>query len=320
MSRPDFTRWMPAHLHRLPGGELRVEWCHVGERRFTEPFFEQSLHSLMRVPFNLLFRQQTGLEEMLEWSRQSPGIPPTGLVFHMSRCGSTLVSQMLGRLERHLVLSEPPALDNLLRATRAWPEERRVEAVRAWFSASAQPRGGEDRFFVKLDAWHALELPLLRRAFPETPWVFLHRDPVEVLVSALRQPGRSLIPGAMQDYLPQFDVLTSVSMPQAEYIAQVLAACCNAALDQLPCPGGLALDYRELPEAVTSIIARHFHLDPSPAEIETMHTAAAFHAKEPQTTFQPDTEAKHRAATEAIRDACEAFLTPLHQKLLALNA
>lgn len=320
MNTPDLTTWMPVRLLRRSGEEIRVEWCHVGRTRFTEPFFEQDLHQLMRVPFNMLFRQQTTLEEMIAWSRQSPGIAPTGFVFHMSRCGSTLVSQMLGRLERHLVLSEPPALDTLLRATRAWPEERRVEAVQAWFSASAQPRNGEDRFFVKLDAWHALELPLLRRAFPDTPWIFIHREPVEVLVSSLRQPGHSLIPGAMQDYLPQFDVHTSVSMPQADYIAQVLAACCKAALDQLPCANGLVVEYPELPGAVTDRIARHFGLSLSPAEIETMNAAASFHAKEPKTSFAPDSETKRREASAAIQDACADFLAPLHQKLRASNA
>ncbi|MBL9132710.1 MAG: sulfotransferase [Verrucomicrobiaceae bacterium] len=310
---------MPVRLLRCSGEEIRVEWCHVGRTRFTEPFFEQNLHQLMRVPFNVLFRQQTTLEEMIAWSRQSPGIPPTGFIFHMSRCGSTLVSQMLGRLERHLVLSEPPALDTLLRATRAWPEERRIEAVRAWFSASAQPRSGEDRFFVKLDAWHALELPLLRRAFPETPWIFIHRDPIEVLVSALRQPGYSLIPGAMQDFLPQFDVQTAVSMPQADYIAQVLAACCQAALNQLPCANGLAIDYRELPGAITGRIARHFGLDLSPVETATMRTAETVHSKSPREPFSPDSQDKQQSATAAIHTACANWLVPRVEKLRGLR-
>jgi hypothetical protein len=50
-------------------------------------------------------------------------------------------------------------------------------------AALGQARAGETRLFLKLDCWHMRDLPLFRRAFPNTPWVFLYRDPVEVLVS-----------------------------------------------------------------------------------------------------------------------------------------
>ena len=43
-------------------------------------------------------------------------------------------------------------------------------------AALGQPQHPEERaLFLKLDAWHTLELPLLQRAFPGVPWVFLYR-------------------------------------------------------------------------------------------------------------------------------------------------
>lgn len=51
-----------------------------------------------------------------------------------------------------------------------------------------------------------------------------------------------------------------------------------------------------------------------------MNAAASFHAKEPKTSFAPDSETKRREASAAIQDACADFLAPLHQKLRALNA
>ncbi len=38
-------------------------------------------------------------------------------------------------------------------------------------------RGVEQRLVVKLDAWNIGELALLRECFPDTPWLFLYRDP-----------------------------------------------------------------------------------------------------------------------------------------------
>ena len=65
--------------------------------------------------------------------------------------------------------------------------EQRIEWLRGVVSALGQPRlGTEKHLFIKFDAWKVLDLPLIRRAFPAVPWIFLYRDPVEVLTS---QPG-----------------------------------------------------------------------------------------------------------------------------------
>ena len=48
-----------------------------------------------------------------------------------------------------------------------------------------------------MDAWQIHSLPLIRAAFPDTPWVFVYRDPLEVMVSQLARPGTLNIPGAL---------------------------------------------------------------------------------------------------------------------------
>jgi len=60
-----------------------------------------------------------------------------------------------------------------------------------------QRRFGETHYFIKLDAWHVRSLALIREAFPQTPWIFVCRDPVEVFVSQLSRPGRLALPGAI---------------------------------------------------------------------------------------------------------------------------
>ena len=101
---------------------------------------------------------------------------PAGFIFHMSRCGSTLVAQMLAALPENRVLSEPTAINAVIRAAlldARIPRATLVDWLRTVVGLLGCPLEGESRYFVKLDCWHVLALPLIVEAFPETPWIFL---------------------------------------------------------------------------------------------------------------------------------------------------
>jgi len=164
----------------------------MGSRRLTEPFFEQTLHRHMTHPFHQLFRRETSMEEMVAWTLAHPGAPLRGVIFHMSRCGSTLMSQQIAALECNIVASEPAPLDAILRAHQripTLPREIQVSWVRAMAAALGQPRCGEQALYIKTDCWHIHQIDLIREAFPEVPWIFLYRDPIEVMVSQQRVPA-----------------------------------------------------------------------------------------------------------------------------------
>ncbi len=93
MTQPDpLAGWLPLFLSARDG-QPTVEWGYMGRERLTAPFFQDTLQHLLARPFNRLFRQRTSLDTLLERARTHPGLPLGGLVFHMSRCGSTLVAQ-----------------------------------------------------------------------------------------------------------------------------------------------------------------------------------------------------------------------------------
>jgi hypothetical protein len=182
--------WFPIRVY-WDEGRPKVDWCRLGELRLEDPFFEQTVLRALRHPFNQALRLQTSLDLLCQAEKEQQGMRPDGLIFHMSRCGSTLVGRMLGALPGTLVISEPAPLDQVLRAKTHDPEvtdEQRILWLRALVSALGQRwHGDEQRYFLKLDAWHTLDLPLIERAFPGVPWVFLYRDPLEVLVSHHRE-------------------------------------------------------------------------------------------------------------------------------------
>src|SRR5260370_6747308 len=110
-----FDGWLPIRVY-WRRATLLVDWCWLGDLRFTDPFFEQTVNQALSHPANLLFRRQTPIEGLEELAAARPGLRPNGFIFHMSRSGSTLISQMLSRLPKNLVISEASPIDTVLRS------------------------------------------------------------------------------------------------------------------------------------------------------------------------------------------------------------
>src|SRR3954471_8081828 len=214
--RPPRGDWLPVALLPLGGGDALIDWACFAGAELTDPFFAVSAMRAASRPFNRLFPYVTRLGALLD--EPGPAREPDGFVFHQSRCGSTLVARMLGALPRSTSVSEAPPIDAVLQLGLAagWSEARRSAVLRAMvgtYGRRAERRGGP--FFVKLDSWHTLALPLFRAAFPTVPWVFLYRDPVEILVSQIRQRGAQTVPQLMS---PAFYGLeTGSDAPAEEY-------------------------------------------------------------------------------------------------------
>ena len=300
----DLSCWTPIRVS-FDGPAPVVDWCHTEGVTFDEPFFAETVDRCLRHPFRLLFRHRTDLDALCRAVDDQPGLPPAGFVFHMSRCGSTLLAQALASVPSHAVASEPAPIEAVLRAGD-------VRWVRGMVGALGQARRPEQRrFFVKFDAWSTMDLDVVRRAFPDVPWVFLYRDPVEVLVSHARRPGAHVIPGLLDGR--RFDV--DPALARTEYAARVLARICEAALAHRDDPLATFVDYEDLPHFVTHDLPRAWSLDLSGDDLDRMAAATLRDAKNPVLAFEDDRAAKQAAATEEIRDAAARWLHPLYARL-----
>ena len=294
-----------------------VDWCQPGRERFVDSFFDETIERCLSDPFNMLFRQQTPIEVLGQRNELSSGLDPTGFIFHMSRSGSTLITQLLAAFPENIVISEAPPIDATLRAhfkSAEVTDEQRITWLRWLLSALSQPRSGEQKFFVKFDAWHILELPLIRRAFPDVPWLFVYRDPVEVMVSHLDHRGAHVVPGVVAPSSFGIDPDQVWTIEPEEYCARVLAALCRAGL-QHHSGGGLLINYKQLPEIVWTSLAEFFGLDFDDAEIETMKSKTTRHAKNPALVFQNDADNKRRKATEKVLAVTNTWIDPVYREL-----
>jgi hypothetical protein len=313
--------WLPIRAS-WQGAELYVHWAYFGERPLRDPFFEGDVRACLYTPFNRLFRHVTPIETLAAWLKTRPHLEPGGFIFHMSRCGSTLASQMLAALPSNIVVSEASPIDTVVQANRWRPdlsEDRQALWLYSIIGALGQKRSGnEQRYFVKLDCWHTLALPLFRRAFPAVPWVFLYRDPVEVLVSQLRIPGTQMIPGGVGPNL--YGLERSYGPGTAEdYYAQVLAKVVEPAVAHYASGGGLLVNYRQLPDALFTAILPHFGVACGAADRAAMMQAARYDAKAPGFEFASDSGAKQHAATPIARAAAQRWLGDLYRGLETLR-
>jgi hypothetical protein len=313
--------WLPVRAS-WQDGALYAHWTYFGARRLREPFFEGDVRRTFNEPLNRLLGHVTAIEKLAAWLAERSHLKPSGFIFHMSRCGSTLVSQMLAALDSNIVVSEASPIDTVVQA-RHWRPDLDVERHSRWLAAMigalGQKRcGDERRYFIKLDCWHTLALPLFRRTFPDVPWVFLYRNPIEVMVSQLRMPGRQMVP---QDVGPDlYGVDRAYGPGTAEnYYAQVLAKICEAAVTHYREGGGLLVNYRQLPDALFSAVLPHFGVACSDAERAVMAAAARFDAKAPGFEFAPDGKAKQQAASPAARAATERWLNDVYDRIERLR-
>lgn len=321
MKPDDLAEWMPFSLRWERSGPV-LDWRRMGGRRFVEPLFDQSIHKHQQeIPGA---NRTTPAETLLARMAMLPERPPTGFIFHASRCGSTLVAQMLASLPRNIVLSEPAILDSVLHPTtcgRLATDAEQAQLFRAVVAALGRPRHRkEQQCFVKFSSRAISKMPLIQRIFPDVPWIFLYREPQEIMGAYLRFPADRLPPGIADAGLIEGDPAELAGMRPEEFWAHVLAARFSDALRFYQPGKVLLMNYTQLPEAVCGPMLKFFAATCSPEDIECMRGAATFNAKVPSRTFQNDNDQKRGKVSANVRTLVDSLVMPHYRKLESIRA
>jgi hypothetical protein len=315
MELAQLARWTPVRLD-FSGPAPTVDWADLSAERFVDPFFDQTVARWASGPgARPLVR--TGLEALLALDSE-PSLEPAGMIFHLSRCGSTLVSRLLGTLPGVVVAAEPAPLNALLGLDPDRVDEAGlVRVVRLLVRALGRCRHGDERRLVlKCTSWNIRRRAVLAAAFPGTPWIWVQRDPTHVLASLLANPPGWLgLQVAPQQATRRFgfDPAAVPAMARAEFAARALGAMLEAAATD---PAHrLSIDHADLPAAVWLRAAPHFGLEADPAAIERMTEESRFYAKDPAPrVFAGETPERH-PITHAMREAAERFAEPGYRAL-----
>ena len=293
-----------------------VYWADLSAECFVEPFFDQTVARWASGP-RARPLVKTGFEALVALDGE-PSLEPTGMIFHLARCGSTLVSRLLGTLPSVVVLAEPAPLNALLGLDPARVDEATlVRVVRLVVRALGRCRHGDERRLVlKYTSWNIRRRAVLAAAFPETPWIWIQRDPVRVLASLLaKPPGWLGLQAEPHRAARRFglDPAAVPAMARAEFAARALGAMLEAAATDRA--RRLCIDHGDLTAAVWKRVAPHFGIDADPAAIERMIDESRFYSKDPaRRVFAGDTPQRH-PLTDAIRGAARRFAEPGYRTL-----
>jgi hypothetical protein len=301
-------RLLPARAALREEG-LHVALADVPLAELHDPFLQDTLR---RVAPELSLVHLPHPEE----SPEDRGSAPAGLIFHVARCGSTLVSQLLKLQPGLAVYSEPPAINELLVPPQAASRARLVGSLRAIASRFSSHAGGP--YVLKLSSWNVLFGDVIAEAFPQSPWVLCLRDPLEVCVSLQARTPAWLKDAAspLRPFMGDADRTTG--WPSSKDVARAFASFCAAA-ERLDETRGSLLRYEGLPQAVWEDVLPRFHLSADSRTVERMRSASHNDAKAPLGQVRPfaeDVQHKRLAASAELRADVEAIARPALDRLV----
>jgi hypothetical protein len=256
-----------------------------------------------------------------ELRRATRDTSPAGIVFHVARCGSTLISQSLKKLDDLVLYAEPQPINEILAPPRRWPRADLVAAIRALGGAFARHAGRP--YVLKLSSWNTLFCDIVTEAFPETSWVLSLRDPIEVGVSLLGQPP-GWLSGTTEASRALIEIIAAEDRPASpeQRVARAFGAFCAAAARLDPRRGRLVY-YEALPAAVWDTVAPHFSLPVDARQRAEIAQAARRDAKAPlgsSREFAPDAATKQAVASHELHRAIDTFARPHLERLVRIHA
>jgi hypothetical protein len=317
----DITEWTPISLRWESSGP-ELDWRWLNGRRFLEPFFDQTIKAHEKEVRSA--NRAMAAEALLARAGTAPARPPKGFIFHASYCGSTLVAQMLASLPQNIVLSEPEILNQVLDpkpGACSLTEADQATLFRAVVEAMGRPRhAGEQQYFVKFSSRAIAKMPLIRRAFPDVPWIFLYREPLEIMGAYLRFPSHRLQPGLAEERLIEGDPAELAEMRPEEFRARMVAERFSSAIAFYQADQGLLINYSQLPEAACGCMLKWFATTFSPEDVEHMRMAAARDAKKPAQEFREDSNQYRRAVPDAAHALVNRLVRPHYDRLESIRA
>lgn len=204
--------------------QSQLQWLYVSDKKFTEPFFTETIAYCKQFPENpFRYRSTSSCEMLAEWSNQIDAVKPTAIIFHVSRCGSTLLSQLLSLDDSHIVLSEVPLFDELLRSRFKNDAADLSSLLPHAISFYAQKRTGtEKQLFIKTDSWHLFFYEQIRAIYPDVPMILLYRRPDEVISSQEKLKGMHAVAGVIEQEIFNLGTLPLFHLSPNAYMAAVL--------------------------------------------------------------------------------------------------
>lgn len=308
------SNWIPYKLVEKDN-EVFFEWIYLGDIKFQDPFFDETISRCKSHKSNSkMIKVLSTAENLIEWSNEIESVPLKALVFHVSRCGSTMLSQCLATSSENIMVSEGPIIDEILRSDYFDPEKKTL-LLKSVLKFLGQKRFTEQKnLILKLDAWHIFKADFLRSIFPKLPFALLYRNPNEVLKSHQKLAGMHMVPNVISPSVFGITVQEIEETDFQQYGALVLEKYFQGFLDFYESDHNVTiLNYNEgMKNAIEKFIS-FIHVHYADEELEKMFERLKKHSKNEGVVFTGDTFKEESLQVDFSR------LNILHEKLNNLS-
>lgn len=263
----------------------------------------------------------TPIEDFINKNKKDISKKKLGFIFHMSRCGSTLATQMLASNDKFFVLSEPTIINAVLDPNLHLGVSDRKRLLSSCINAlvSISPHVSKN-VFIKFRSWNTFYMNLITGEFPTVNWIFIHRHGLEVLSSVIEKP-----PGWIRSrigYAKHFADILSVSADTIknievdEFVARVLGAFCRIAAG-FNSKRARFIDYLNMPNNFINSLVEHWDVQINDIEKQEMIKASRLYSKDVKRSklFMSDSGTKRLRATQAQAYLIDKFVEIERSKL-----
>eukprot|EP01038_Epipyxis_sp_PR26KG_P007811 gene7811-10609_t len=265
-------------------------------------------------------------------------VPPTGFVFHESRVGSTLVANFLASDPWSMVFSESTPVANALLHCWSCTRDQHIKLIRDVVKLMGQSPFHK-RLFFKFQSITVTKMDIVLEAFPNTPWAFVYRNPIQTLMSHLDpKKGSNAAPCLRSMRNPPAQVSEVVFQatgktrggPNEAWCAAHLNMLCTMALRAYENYGnysdssgstifrGILINYDSLPGFIPQVLLPLFGTYPSDIWLAKMTQESKYYSKSRNAIYRlffGDSKDKEDRATENIQLYGKKILSPTFELL-----
>lgn len=305
-----FSRfWQPAEYRKK---DQTINWVPAFEP-LQQPFFQDDILKQRGKLLAQFIRPVTMVSELLAQTSALTPISPDLIIFHWSRCGSTLLGGLYRQLSGVKLLSESMLISDML-LDPCWPDSVKPQLLTLAVQLQGRFRHGETQLVLKLNAWDLPQWPLWLQQFPAAKVLCLGRDPEAILASHQRISGMH-----MAGLHGQLGVLGDIWQHCGSFFSgrcEVLYLLMQSSEALVRQKQAVFIDYQHLVQFSPQQLAAWLGRTPGSHELQRWRSFSTRDAKQPDQVFQQASTRLDLVFDSEQQQLIQGRLQPLYQLLL----
>jgi len=263
----------------------------------SQPFYIDDMQKARQNLLGQLIRPCTKVSDLVNQRFSLPELNPDLVIFHWSRCGSTLLSGALAKDPDVKVVSESMLISQML-VDPHWHASEHQELLDLALRLQGRFRHGEHQLVVKCNAWDLQDWRLWIQSYPAANMICLGRDPAKIASSHQRLSGMHMVPLPVPVWRPEYkpDLQSGIC-----WQIQVLQTLMQQSSQLLAESTACWLDYQQLVELEAEQLAVILRLSSPEFFVRNWSLHKQMDAKQPESFFSPE-PAKHDANSAEMSD------------------